>query len=255
MTGPVFSFDQRPVINLSILCSPIGPTPKQLCFTLPGDFEICPSTGHINIGTFEYAKLALGLASTALAPLGPVFRILDVVLSLAKCLAVIPEVIGPPPRPQKLVELLKDLADKVLGLARLVPALSVPIMVLQLIDMLIATFDGAAEEFFSLAHHLQRIQQAEINVNQAPGLLPIITCAHASLAQQMDNLEHVLAAVNPVIDLINLFVELVPGLRGNPHFPLKPFQGLPIGALPFEMGVGVQAVASELHLVRSYIPI
>lgn len=49
----------------------------------------------------------------ALAPLKPVFDIIDTVVAVFACLKAIPDAFGPPPDPSKLVQALEDLAKKV----------------------------------------------------------------------------------------------------------------------------------------------
>src|ERR1700742_140941 len=232
----------------SALCVPVPEYPKPLCLTLPGGAEVCPSTGELPPALFTFAKIALGAANSAMAPLAPIFTIIEVITSIQKCLAAVPGIVGPPPDPSKLVQALEDLAEKMSKLLQLIPQLSVPLMVVQLIDIIIATIDGAASEMTSLARFLATIQQAEFLAAQAPGLNPIALCARSSLEMQMSNIEASFASINPIIDLVNMLGALA-GLKPLPSFE----GGLP--ADPTQGAQRLQAVADTLRVFRSAIPV
>lgn len=244
-------FDQRPIVDLSELCVPIPEFPKELKITLPGGLEFSNTTGHLQLGAFEYARAAMAQINPALAPLGPMFRIIDAVLSVQKCLTTIPEILGPPPNPKKLKDALEELAKRMALVAQLAPILSVPIMVLQMIDVFIATLEAAGNELTSLARYAVRIQQAEIQSAHSPGLLQIIKCAKSSQDQQMTNLEHIFGTINPTIDMINLFASLA---QLHDGFPIPHFQGVIPGDLALS-GAALQDAAAKLRVVRNYIPV
>lgn len=235
-------------IDLHDLCVPIGEMPPELCITLPGGFEVCAQPGSLPPSLFEYAKLALGAANSAMAPLGPIFTIIETVTAIQKCLTAIPGILGPPPNPAKLLEALQELAEKVEKLLKLLPQLSVPLMVVQLLDVIIATIDGAASELASIARLVARIEQAELLVGQAPGLASMITCARSSKDTQIANIERAFASINPIIQLINTLGALA-GLKPIPAFD---------GALPADPSpaiLSLRATADSLRVVRSAIPI
>lgn len=250
-TGTFFDFAQRPVIDLGILCTPIELNPKKLCIKLPFGTEICPSYSYINIGPLEYTLQAFQAVSNVLTPLVPFFKVLDAILSIAKTLVAVKDCLGPPPSPKPLIELLAELAPKIIYLAKQMPIFTIPLMAVNIIDMIIALLEGAAVEFENLARHFQKIQQAQINVNQAAGLSSIIGCASASAATHMDNLEHLLACVNPVIDVINL---LTAAFSVSGPFPLKRWEGIQARDA-IAQAILLRAIADELHIVRNKIPL
>lgn len=247
----IIDFSKRPVVDFSELCAPVPGMPKQLCLTLPGGMEICTQPGYLHLGLFEYVRLAMGMANSSLAPLGPIFRILDAVAAIQRCLSVIPEILGPPPNPKKLFDALADLAEKMKLVAKLMPMLSVPIMLLQMLDIFIATLEAASHELISIARYLERIQQADLAANQAPGLAEIVKCAKSSAAIQMSNIEYMFASINPTIDMLNMFAGLAQ--LGDP-FPIPHFGGaMPEDPVP--AAEALQRVADHLHFIRQSIPI
>lgn len=246
----LIDFDKRPVVDMSALCVPIPGFPKSLSFTLPGGVRIDPQVGHLQLGAFEYTRNALGMMNAALAPMGPAFRIIDAVMSISKCLSAVPEILGPPPNPQKLVDELIKLAEKMKFVAQLHPALSLPVMVLNLIDVFIATLEAAASELESLARFLLSIQQAQLVAAQAEGLTQIIKCAQSSADVHMSNLEHMFATINPTIQAINLFAEI--GQLGKP-FPIPEFTGV-MPPEPLIAAHTLRETANAIRVIREAIP-
>lgn len=250
-TAPIFDFYKKPVINLSVLCVPVPPAPERLCIKLPFGTELCPTSSRVNVGVLEYTTHALEVVSTALAPMMPFFRIMDAILSIAKTLTVIKDVIGPPPNFKPLLDALSELVPKIVYLAKSMPIFTLPLMVVSVLDMFIDLVEGAAIEFTTLARHIKRIQTAQINVAQAPGLAVLIGCAQTSVETQMDNVEHLLAVVNPVIDIINIIAAAF-GVQGD--FPLPKFEGIaPVDALA--TAALLTELATKLHVIRNAIPL
>lgn len=229
------------------LCVPVGEAPPELCVTLPGGFEVCAQTGELPPSLFGYAKLALGAANSALAPLGPIFSIIEAIFAIQNCLTAIPGILGPPPNPAKLLEALGDLGQKMERLSKLLPQLSIPLLVVQLIDIIIATIDGAVVELASIARLKQQIQEAQQLSNTASGLLAAIECATVSVNVQLSNIERSFASINPIIQVVNMLGALA-GLK-----PLPPFEG-GLGDDPSAAIARLQQAGDALRLVRSAIP-
>jgi hypothetical protein len=234
-------------IDLQALCVPIAEAPRDLCITLPGGLEVCAQSGDLPPSLFGYAKLALGAANSAMAPLGPIFTIIETITAIQKCLTAIPGILGPPPNPKKLLDALVELAEKIEKLLKLLPQLSVPLMVVQLIDVIIATIEGAASELSAIARQVERLSAAQSLVSQAPGLSVMILCAQTSIDTQLSNIERAFASINPIIEVINLLGSLA-GLK-----PLPPFEGLP--GDPIDAVTVLHSAADSLRVVRSAIPV
>lgn len=174
--------------------------PQQL--TLPGGVQI------------EHLSL-LQIVQPALTPLVPLFDLVDAVVAVFHCVQAIPDALGPPPDPTVLAACLPDLAKKVDKLLRLVPQLSLPILGVQLVDLVIDTLHQARS---ALLHLQQQAKQMALVVARGaelddPGLMAIAQCAQANLAQEAANVGKSLASIGKLIGLINLFL----GMLGGPE--------------------------------------
>jgi hypothetical protein len=249
LNQPIINWDKPLPLDLAVLCQPIPGMPQELKLTLPGGVDLKTIVfSSLPPSLFGYANQVLNMADTAMAPLTPVFKIIETIAAIQKCLTAIPGILGPPPNPKKLLDALVELGQKVEELASLMPIFSIPVLMLQLIDTLIGTIDGAASELSSLAVYTKQIQQAQFVAAQAPGLIALISCAQQSRDTQMSNVEKVFASINVFIDVINAF-----GTAAGLTHLIPPFDGIWPDD-PLEMAHRLQAIADDLRAVRSYIP-
>lgn len=212
---PIVDFNQRPILDLSALCIPIPELPTAICFTFPGGATICIPHDRPSIGVLEYATKAMMLANAAIAPLKPVLDVIDFAMSILDTLGAVPGVLT---NPKPLIDQLKKLANKAIPLAKLLPPVSLLVLLFQLLGALIAILNGFANEFESLARLGHRIEAAQFAQNQrAPGLAQLITCAQSQYRVQLNNLAAAFASINGVIQIINLVGELTKA-KG---FPIK----------------------------------
>lgn len=249
-------FTKRPIVDISALCEPIPTFPKKLCITLPGGVEVCSQPSLLQLGLLNYARAGVDMASAVLAPLTPLFKVMDVVVSIKNVLSTIPDVIGPPPNLKPFLEALTKLTERVVALVRIMPAFSVPIMALNLLDMIILNLEGFVAELRSLQRFKEQIARAQIGAADAFGLQAIVKCSEAQYDAQMSNLEHMFGTLNALFDLIDLFASLA-GL-GDP-FPIAEaiasksngkFSGSASDAAD-----ALEHIADFLHTVREAIPI
>src|SRR5678816_1818139 len=131
-----------PIPDLKSICVELTVQPQNLSVTFPGgaslDAEL-PDVGGPD--RMERSKQLLAQANAALAPLGPVFNLIDVALALFNAVKAIPDAISHLD-PSKITDALPDLANKAARIAAIVPQLSVPLMILGLIDALLAFLGG-----------------------------------------------------------------------------------------------------------------
>lgn len=236
-------------LDLSVLCQPIPEIPDDWFLTLPGGLKIHAQGGIIPIGGLEYARLAIGAASNAIAPLGPIFDIIEMIASIQKAFSAVLDALGPPPDPSKLVKVVKDLEEKTANLVKLLPIFSLPIMLVQFLDILIQALEGSASEFISLARFGQQIQEAQFAAEQSPGLGSIIKCAVSSQQTQFNNVERAIASINPIIDVFNLFAKLA---QINKQIPQL---GADIPPEPLPAALALRRAADQLRELRALIPI
>lgn len=178
----------------------------------PGDF---PTAANV------VANL-LGQANAALAPLAPIFQILDVIMSIVDVLKAIPDSLGPPPDPSAVVKALAKLAKKVAVLVKLLPPVSIPALIKSLLNVLIVGLQGLREQLVAQIAAEARIDagQAKIDALMAlPGgagleiaaaLQINLDCANANVqAAAAANL----ATAGPLNRLIGV-INIVAGLAG-----------------------------------------
>jgi hypothetical protein len=196
--------------NLQDLCVELTVTPQGLSLTFPGGATLDPQLPDLGIpDPMQLSKQLLGQANAALAPLVPVFNVLDVVLALFQVVNAIPEAISHLD-PSKISDALPDLAKKAAKLAPLVPQLSVPLMILGLIDTLLAYLGGLATQVRALIDQQARIQKAE-NRATALGsaqLQAVADCSRHHVDAQLQSLSESVAPVNRLIAVVNVFCTL-----------------------------------------------
>ena len=136
------------------ICIEIPEIPDPFQLTLPGGVTI----EHINL---------MEIIQPALTPLMPIFDIIDTVVAVFNCVKAIPDTLGPPPDPTVLAACLPDLAEKVAKLLKLIPQLSLPLLIVRLIDLVIDTLRQARSE---LMHLQQQVQQILSVIDRATNL-------------------------------------------------------------------------------------
>jgi hypothetical protein len=206
-----------PLPNLEDLCVELAVTPQGLSIAFPGGATLDPELPDIIPDPLRLSKQLLGQANAALAPLVPIFNILDVVLALFQAVNAIPDAITHLD-PSKIADALPDLARKAAKLAPLVPQLSVPLMILGLIDTVLAFLGGLAAQLRAIIDQQVRIQNAEnrATVLGSALLQAVADCSKHHVDAQLQSLSESVAPVNRLIALLNVFTQLV-GLGPLPN--------------------------------------
>lgn len=233
---------------MAIDCVEVEVRNQELCVTFPGGARVCaqyPTAGGPT--PLQLSKQLMAQCSAVLAPLTPIFDIIGALLAIKDFASAVPELIT---NPGAVVEAVANLIEKVAKLAALIPQLSVPLMILGLIDLIIAYLDGVSEVLSGLAEQEERIAESlAIAEEQAlDELADAVACANEQVAAQMANLQAGAGPVDELIEVINVFVSLVPGL---PEIPS-------IGSLPDDVGEAAEAIedlVAVLQAARDAIPI
>ncbi len=219
------------------ICIEIPEIPDPFAITFPGGVTI----EHINL---------MEVIQPALTPLVPFFDLIDTIVAVFNCIKAIPDSLGPPPDPTVLAACLPDLAEKVNKLLALIPQLSLPLLIVRLIDLLIDVLRRARSELLHLQQQMVQILGAidrATNLDDA-GLMAIAQCAQANVAQEAANVGKSLAALGKLIGLINLFL----GMVGGPEIPdLSDLAGRPLDdAIP-----PINAIIETLQSARAAVPV
>ena len=139
--------------------------PDPLTMTLPG-------------GVTMHQQDLLKVIQPALTPLMPVFNILDAVIAVFNTVKAIPESLGPPPDPTKLVSAVVEMTKKVSKLLRLVPQLSLPYTIIGVIDVILDALTQVRDRLVFLqvrSRGLAQMTQRSVELNDA-GLAAIAEC-------------------------------------------------------------------------------
>jgi hypothetical protein len=196
------------------VCLQLPPLPEPFELTLPGGV------------TLERINL-LEVIQPLLAPLVPLFNVVDTVVAIHNCVRAIPDALGPPPDPTILAACLPDLAEKLAKLLEMLPQLSLPLLLRQVLDLVIDTLRQARSELVHLQEQVGQITRAIDRATELEdaGLMAIASCAQANLEQEAANVGQMLASLGRLIGLVNLFL----GLLGLPEVPdLSSIAGRPL---------------------------
>ena len=130
--------------DLNSFCFPIT-TASPLCVTFPGGAQFCAQTPNpptpLNLSISMLAQI-----SVALAPLQPVFLIIDVIVAIVDCVKAVEGCLGPPPNPTKLIACFPKLAASIAALLQLLPPLSVPLLIVGILETVLAFLKGLRAE-------------------------------------------------------------------------------------------------------------
>jgi hypothetical protein len=167
--------------------------------------------------SLDAATNLLAQASPAMAPLMPIFNIIDAVLALVECVQAVPDALGPPPDPAKMAETLSRLAEKLPKLLDLVPQLAAPRMVAGMLDTLIDFLEGLRDQIEAILLQAERTQAARAKAEELgdSNLLHIAGCAEGQAQAQLQAMADALAPMNALTSALNLFL----GLLGLPEIP------------------------------------
>ncbi len=161
----------------------------------------------------------IGQANSAMAPLIPIYNIIDTVIALFNCVKAIPDALGPPPDPSKLAECIPNLVDKIEELLGLIPLASLPLLIISIIDALIAFLEGIKDQIQALIVHLADVATAATRAEQLGDakLLLLVQCAEEKVDSQIQVINQSVAPINKTVALLNVFLSLI-GLPEIPDF-------------------------------------
>jgi hypothetical protein len=135
-------------------------------------------------------------------------------------------------------------------LLKLIPQLSLPLLIVRLIDLVIDTLRQAKSELLHLQQQMVQIAgviDRATNLEDA-GLMAIAQCAQANVAQEAANVGKGLAALGKLIGIVNLFM----GMVGGPEIPdLKSLSGRPLD----QVVAPLDAIVDVLQTARSAVPV
>ena len=234
-------------------CKPIPrlPAPRQIVF--PGGAalsQVLAAGSEIPSG-LDAATNLLAQASPAMAPLMPLFNIIDAVLALVECVQAVPDALGPPPDPAKMVEALSGLAEKLPKLLDLLPQVATPRMVIGMLDTLIDFLEGLRDQIEAILLQAERTRAARAKAEELgdANLLHIAGCAEAQGQAQLQAMADALAPMNTLTSALSLFL----GLLGLPEVPA--LDGLLDITNPDAGLAAIDALIDTLRSIRDAVPL
>ena len=202
-----------PFPNFNTFCFGISTAPGDKCIAMPGGVELCVSIpSMVPLTGAEIVQDLFAKLNTALAPLQPVFNIIDAVLAIFDCIKAIATL-----NPVKIIECIPNLADRINKLLLLIPQLSLPALIKGFLDCLILYLESLLANIERAREYLDRILAAELaGANTDINLGPIIDCATGDLDELFIFMGEQATPINRIIGIINTFLKLL----GAPCIPL-----------------------------------
>lgn len=216
----------------------------QLHIDLPGGASIAVPQLTVPNAPNLVAQL-LAQANAALAPLVPIFRIIEVALALVDFIQAVPGLVL---NPSKLLAAIEKLLVKISVVGSLIPQLTIPRTIKTLLEVLIAYLTAMRGQLVALVQQNTRIDlAAELAVRLGGSALDVsVECARVSVNVQLDAINQGLRPLNELLGLVNLLA----GLAGLPKVPTA----LDLGVDPGAALVPLDAAISALTTLRRLIP-
>ena len=238
------------IVEVPIIPATVPGAPA-LSVTLPGGLVVGGVTDRIGADALSQARALIAAANAALAPLGPVFAIIDAILAIKHFADAVPGVVL---SPADVVDALVDVARKASRLLSLVPQLSVPLMLLGIVDVVIAVLEALAAELLNIAAQEARIESSRALAATFPvaaaveALVAVADAASDQVDVQRADVASALAHIEPMVEIINTFS----GIVGLPQIELS-VDATSGGTT--EAAESMLAAAETLRTLRSTIPV
>jgi len=233
---------------IDTLCVTIRQAPGIICIDFPGGAQICAQLGYETGDPSDITRALFAQVNSALAPLAPIFSIIEVAGAVFNCIKAIPDALGPPPDPSKLGSCVTDLQKLVEKLLKLIPQLSIPAMVKSLIGALITYLYGVKAQLQAMIRKQLQIIAAATRASSLNNvkLQIAVDCAQGIQDAQLVNLNTSLQPLNRFIGMISIFMQIA-GLGCIP--PLGN-----IGAISDAMLAPIDAIIAILLAIQAAIP-
>lgn len=203
-----------PIADFNTFCFGISAKAGDKCISLPGGVQLCASIPSlVPLTVIEYVQDLIGKLNTALAPMQPIFNIIDAVLAVFECIKAIATL-----DPQEILNCIPNLAQRINRLLNLIPQMSLPILIKDFIDCLILYLNELLANIERALQYLNRIlasatEAADTSIN----IGPIIDCATGDLDELFIFMGEQGKPINRMIGLINTFLQLI-GVPCIPEF-------------------------------------
>jgi len=227
-------------------CVDIEVRNRELCIRFPGGSRICASPpGIVGPTEDELAQILMAQVSPALAPLQPIFDLIGALVAVKDFAEAVPQILVDP---SALVEATADLVEKVTSLAAILPPLSVPVLIVDLITTLLKYLEGTLAQLQLLVEQQERINAARETAveEELSELLAGVECAEQQLEGLLESLQDGAGPINNLLEVINA----VASLAGLPE--IAPFS---ISGTISESVEAIEGLVETLTAARDAIPL
>jgi hypothetical protein len=143
----------------------------------------------------------------ALAALAPVFTLVEAMLAIKKFIDVFTSF---PPNPVDLAQAISDAGKAIQKLVGMVPAVSVPLLIKDLLTCMISFLSGVLQRLLKLQDQIQRIEAAralgiELNL---PDLDILMDCAEENVTLYLQHLSASMGSFASLWGILQLFAEI-----------------------------------------------
>ncbi len=236
-------------LPLSEICKPVVVPPQSLCVTMPGGAQLCVNLPVVvPPSASEVARAMFAQINAALAPLTPIFNLIDAIAAVVACVQAVPEAITKLDV-FALVQCVPDMVEKVAKLMSLIPPLSIPVTIRDILTVIIAYLSGLVADLEDAKAQLQAIALANLKA-QTPGnagLFGAVLCAQGLYEAGMANMAAGAEPLNRLMGILNALLALVPGVD-----PLPCLGSL--DALPTVVIDTLNAFIDILNIIKNILP-
>lgn len=197
---------------IDTLCDALETFEFDLCLTIPGGAEICAMPETFPPSLVALSRSLLTAASGALAPMRPIFDIIETIAAILECIEAVPAAITELD-PSGITDCVPNLTKQVEKLLALLPPASLFAVLVGILDALITILQGMIRELRAVERLIVRITSAKFIGTEA--LQSIIDCGEGTVVSSMTNIERLFASLNAIITIYNTLA----GLAGLPEIP------------------------------------
>lgn len=198
----------------------------------------------------------LAYAQPALAPLVPMFRVMEVLVAVKNCIEGAVDLANVPPDPTKLLDCIPVLTEKLAQILAMLPQFSIPAMVVTLLDCILGELNRLRSYITGIIAQVQRaldvIQRASELGDANLSLIGV--CASDRTAAQLDDRLKALIVLGRILGFIRLFLELVPGAPVDLVPDLSTILDSAIEDVLSPLDAGIEALTILRDAVRPLIP-
>lgn len=209
----------------AIECPQVEVVDRDLCVTFPGGARVCVQYPGNPPSLLALVQQLMAQATAGMAPLQPAFSAINAILAIVEWAKSVPLLIVDP---VEFAEKTQELIDAAAEVASLAPPLSVPAMIVSMLDVLLTMLEGMVAELQAILDYKQRIADAQAVldtlVDGNTAIEEAIACANQILDGQLQSLDEAMGSAGGFIELVNRFMSLIgldpiPDLSDLPEDP------------------------------------